>query len=598
MLKLKNFIKKYFTDFTFFFRYLRGKVFIAFFLSVAVSFLDGLGLTMFIPLLQVVSENNMANPDKMGYLGIFINALEAVGISMTLKSTLILMIVFFVLKGVAFYIRNIYLVILQQSFIKKIRLNLLDLLSQIDFKRFILSDVGRIQNTMTGEVSKVSLSFSAYFNTFQQLVMVMVYMSFAFMANAQFALLVSVGGALTNILYKYIYKRTKGASGKLTQYNSVFQGQVIQYVGHFKYLKATGSAISYGVKLKDTILKIEDSLKRIGALNSIATAVREPIMVFIIAVVILIQVNYFEGNIGVILISLLFFYRALTALMSLQWFWNSYMEVSGSLENMKDFQRDLESGKEKQGNVKINNFKNSIVLKDVDFSFGNELILKGINLKITKYQSIALVGESGSGKSTLANLIAGLLAESDGSIYIDDMLLKDLNKESYQKRIGYVSQDPVIFNDTVYNNVTLWAQKTPENLQRYKLSIKQAALEAFLNELPRGEETQLGNNGINLSGGQKQRISIARELYKEIDILILDEATSALDSETEKAIQESIDALKGKYTIVMVAHRLSTIRNVNKIVFMDKGRILDIDSFENMILKQERFKKMVELQEL
>ncbi|MBB6681537.1 ABC transporter ATP-binding protein [Aequorivita sp. 609] len=598
MLKLKNFIKKYFTDFAFFFRYLRAKVFIAFFLSVAVSFLDGLGLTMFIPLLQVVSESNMANPDKMGYLGVFIKTLEAVGISMTLQSILILMIVFFVLKGVAFYIRNIYLVILQQSFIKKIRLNLLDLLSQIDFKRFILSDVGRIQNTMTGEVSKVSLAFSAYFNTFQQLVMVVVYMSFAFMANAQFALLVSVGGALTNILYKYIYKRTKGASGKLTQHNSVFQGQVIQYVGHFKYLKATGSAISYGVKLKDTILKIEDSLKRIGALNSIATAVREPIMVIIIAAVILIQVSYFEGNIGVIIISLLFFYRALTALMSLQWFWNSYMEVSGSLENMKDFQRDLESGKEKQGKVKINNFKNSIVLKDVDFSYGNELILKDINLKIDKFQSIALVGESGSGKSTLANLIAGLLVESDGSIYIDDMLLKDLNKESFQKRIGYVSQDPVIFNDTIYNNVTLWGQKTSENLQRYKLSIKQAALETLLNELPKGEETQLGNNGINLSGGQKQRISIARELYKEIDILILDEATSALDSETEKVIQESIDELQGEYTIVMVAHRLSTIRNVNKIVFMDKGKILDIDTFENLILKQERFKKMVELQEL
>src|SRR5699024_10255640 len=111
-------------------------------------------------------------------------------------------------------------------------------------------------------------------------------------------------------------------------------------------------------------------------------------------------------------------------------------------------------------------------------------------------------------------------------------------------------------------------------------------------------DTVLGNNGINLSGGQKQRISIARELFKEIDILILDEATSALDSETEKAIQKSIDALQEQYTILIVAHRLSTIRNADKIVFMDKGRIVDIDNFEGLLQKQNRFKKMVELQEL
>jgi len=119
-----------------------------------------------------------------------------------------------------------------------------------------------------------------------------------------------------------------------------------------------------------------------------------------------------------------------------------------------------------------------------------------------------------------------------------------------------------------------------------------------LNELKQGKETALGSNGVNLSGGQKQRVSIARELYKDIDILILDEATSALDSETEKAIQKSIDALQGKYTILIIAHRLSTIKNIDKIVFLDKGEILDIDNFEGLIKKQERFKKMVELQEL
>src|SRR5690625_3318476 len=135
-------------------------------------------------------------------------------------------------------------------------------------------------------------------------------------------------------------------------------------------------------------------------------------------------------------------------------------------------------------------------------------------------------------------------------------------------------------------------------MARFERSVQQASLTECIRELEEGEETQLGNNGINLSGGQKQRVSIAREMYKDIDILILDEATSSLDSETEKAIQESIEALQGNYTLLIVAHRLSTIKNADRIVFMDKGKIIDIDSFDNLIRKQDRFRKMVELQEL
>ncbi|WP_026452234.1 ABC transporter ATP-binding protein [Aequorivita capsosiphonis] len=598
MQKLKDLVKKYFKDFTFFYRYLRSKIFIAFILSIAVSFLDGLGLTMFIPLLQVVEDGGLANPDEMGQLGIFIKAIQGLGIPMTLVGVLIMMMVFFVLKGVATYMRSIYLVILLQSFNRKIRLNLLTLLNRLDFKRFILSDVGRIQNTMTGEVGRVSLAFANYFHTFQQAVMVLVYIGFAFMADPQFAVLVTIGGVLTNFLYQFIYKRTKGASRELTRYNSTFQGQVIQHVGHFKYLKATGMVNEYGEKLKETIFNIEKSLRRIGSLNSIATAAREPMLVIIIAVVIFIQATFFGGNIGVILISLLFFYRALSSLMALQGYWNSYMAVSGSIENMQDFQKHLEAGKEKTGKTTIKSLDKKITIEHVNFAYGEEQILNDINLEIKRNESVAFVGESGSGKTTLVNLIAGLLPESQGRILIDEIPLKEINKESYQKRIGYVSQDPVVFNDTIYNNVTFWAPPTPENLKRFERSAQQAALADFLNELPNGKNTELGNNGINLSGGQKQRISIARELFKEIDILILDEATSALDSETEKAIQESIDALQGQYTILAVAHRLSTIRNADRIVFMDKGKILDVDHFDALVQKQDRFRKMVELQEL
>lgn len=596
--KFKSFIKRYFTNLTYFYKYLGKKIFIAFFLSVAVSLMDGMGLTMFIPLLQAISDNGEVNGAGMGKMAYLINGLRGAGISLTVANILIVMIIFFTLKGIAFFCANYYRILLQESFIRKIRLNLITNFNQMSFKKFITSDVGRIQNTMTGEVDRVSNGFRYYFKAFEQATMVVVYMAFAFAVDLKFAMMVVVGGFLTNFIYKTLYKHTKGASRKLTGHNSEFQGQIIQHVRNFKYLNATGTIDEYGKKLNNTVYGIEKIRRKIGRLTSISLAIREPLLVIVIAVVIIIQIDVFGGKMSGIIISLLFFFRGLMALTSLQNQWNSHLEFSGSLDNMQEFEGFLKKSKQKNGNVEFKKFEKSIQLNDVNFSYGEKNILNNINLEIRKNQSVAFVGESGSGKTTLVNLITGLLPEDDGKILIDDQSLKSLNKRSYQSHIGYVSQDPVVFNDTIYNNVTFWAEKTPENLAKFRKSIEQSSLTPFLEELPQGGETLLGNNGINLSGGQKQRVSIARELYKDIDILILDEATSALDSETEKEIQENIDLLRGQYTLLIVAHRLSTIKNVDKIVLMDKGKIIDTDNFERLMKKQKRFKKMVELQEL
>lgn len=599
MNRLKELIKKHFSSFAFFYHYLGSKVFIAFFLSVAVSFLDGLGLTMFFPLLQVVGvEAAGSESSDLGNLTYLMDGIESLGISLTLGSVLIIMLVFFTFKGVAFYFSYVYRIILQQSFIRKLRINLLDGLNRMSFKRFILSDAGRIQNTLGGEVNSVATSFNAYFASFEQVIMLVVYIGFAFFLDAKFALLVCAGGGLTHFLYKIIYKKTTVASYSLTEYNNVFQGQIIQHVGNFKYLKASGRVNTYGDRLKETVSNIEESRKRMGILSSIGGAAREPLMVGIIVLVIFIQIQFLGGNLGTMLISLMFFYRGLSALVSLQQSWNTYLGVSGSMANMQSFLQLLKETREEDGTIKVDQFKEKISLEKVGFSYGETKILKNIHLDISKNESIAFVGESGSGKTTLVNLLAGLLSESEGEIKVDGIPLKQLHKENFQKRIGYVSQDAVIFNDTIFNNVTFWAKPTPENWERFTQSIEKASLKEFLSELPEGAETLLGNNGINLSGGQKQRISIARELYKDIDILILDEATSALDSETEKVIQDSIESLQGNFTLLIVAHRLSTIRNVDRVVLMDKGEIVDMDSFDKLIQKQDRFRKMVELQEL
>jgi len=598
MSKSKGILKEYTFGFTFFYAHLGKKVFLILLLSILISLLDAIGLTMFLPLLQVLNPEGSIDPSKMGKLGFIVEALQNIGVDLSLFKIVLVMLVFFILKGVAKYIGNVYLIILQQSFIRKLRVHLLRGLNQISFKQFMIADSGRIQNTLSGEVDRVSSAFSTYFSTLRNILMAFVYLCFAFLINPGFAMLVIIVGFFSHFLFRLIYGQTRKASRGLTSQNHIFQGQIIQHVAHFKYLRSTGMVDKFSKKLEETIASIESHRKRLGMLSSIGEAIGEPIVIIILATVMWVQFYFFDGTISNAIVSLLFFLRALISLISLQTQWNSFLKVSGSLENVESFSESLHEHRFVDGEIPFESFKTGIHMKNLHFAYGAKPILKNINLHISKNESLALVGESGSGKTTLISLITGLLHPDDGSIKVGGVALSDFQSKSYQKHIGYVSQDPVIFDDNLYNNVTFWAPKTPENQLRFEESIRKASLEDFMLELNERENTILGNNGINLSGGQRQRVSIARELYKDIELLILDEATSSLDSETEKAIQESIEALQGKYTIIIVAHRLSTIKNVDRIVFMDKGRIVDVDSFENLMQKQDRFKRMVDLQEL
>lgn len=597
MKKFKIFIAKNFSGFAYFYSYLKHRVFIAVLLSISVGVLDGFGLSMFLPLLQMV-EDASTDGESLGSLSFIIEGFQRFGIPLSLLSILLVMVIFFCLKGLAQFISKAYRVILQQHFIRDMRMGMLNSLNRLKFKDFIGFDVGRIQNTMTGEIERVSAAYSFYFAAFEQLVLVIVYMVFAFLIDFQFAILVTIGGGLTNLIFTQIYKKTKKASRQLTGNTNIYQGQVIQHVSNFKYLQATGLTDFFAQKLKANIREIEVNRKRIGFYGATMDSAREPILIIVVASVIVIQVNVLEGSLGPILISLLFFYRALNALVNMQNSWNRYLERAGSMENVMSFQKEIEKKPFKDGEHNLDRFTERITLCDLDFCYGDAKILHGINLNIQKNESVAFVGESGSGKTTLVNIIAGLLPADKGIIKIDGIPYKDLKLTSLQKRIGYITQEPVIFNDTIFNNVSFWDEKTPENFERFLAALKKASLENFYKEFKDPENIQLGNNGINLSGGQKQRISIARELYKNVDILIMDEATSALDSETEKIIQENIDALKGSYTLLIIAHRLSTIKNVDRVVLMNNGEIQEIGTFKNLVHKVPRFQRMVELQEI
>ena len=239
-------------------------------------------------------------------------------------------------------------------------------------------------------------------------------------------------------------------------------------------------------------------------------------------------------------------------------------------------------------------FKKDIVFKNINFSYSNLPVIKNFSLKINKGESVAFVGESGSGKSTIINLLAKFFKLQNGDILIDNKSIKELSSNSIRSIISIVTQESILFNDTVKNNLLLGN----ENVSDEKLmdACKIAYINEFIEGLPDKYQTIVGERGNNLSGGQKQRLTIARALLKNAPVLIFDEATSSLDTKSEKKIQDSLVKFMRKKTSIIIAHRISTVKKVDKIVVMKNGEINGVGSHESLIKSNKHYKILFESQ--
>ena len=567
--------------------------------NLLVGLLDGLGLAMFIPLLGIASgiDTNVGD-ENSDVINFIVNLFDSVGINLNLVSALLFMVVVFSIKGVFYYLRNVYFIKIRVKSVSLLRLNLIKSLNELSYSGFTKLEAGRIQNTMVGELGKVIGALMSFFVYLQHIIMLATYIFLAFIANWQFAILVAIGGSLSNLFYKYINSYTKEKATLLSSKGNSFNAILIQILHNFKYLKATNHYQLFSKKLVNNIHEQEKINLGVGKISSIGESLREPFTIVIITGVIIVQTSYLGESFSSILLSLLLFYRALGHLVSMQNSWNTFLANSSGIDSFETLLSDFKHYQEPLHYQEKIEHIDDISIKNISLSFRGKKAIDNISFSIKKNSSVAFVGESGAGKTTLANIISGLQTPDDGEIIIEGKSLYKTNLNFFRNHLGYITQEAVIFNDSIFNNVTFWQEKSEENEEKFRKTIEKVSLSEFLNELPEKENTQLGNNGILISGGQKQRISIARELYKDAELLILDEATSALDTETERHIKNNIDLLQGQTTLIIIAHRLSTIKNVDIIYLLDKGKIIASGDFDGLIKSSEKFRKMVELQEL
>jgi subfamily B ATP-binding cassette protein MsbA len=252
-----------------------------------------------------------------------------------------------------------------------------------------------------------------------------------------------------------------------------------------------------------------------------------------------------------------------------------------------DYEEEIDKGQ-----LEITKFNSDIIVKDVTFSYGTHPVIQNLNLQIKKGQKVALVGLSGSGKSTLINLLLGLYPLKHGSISIDGNNIKDIKLKNLRGLFGLVSQDIFLFHDTIKENLMIGGKFTDEEIKR---SLEVSYAHEFVDKLPEGMNTIIGDRGAKLSGGQQQRITIARAFLQNTEILLFDEATSALDNESEKVVQKALDTIAGNKTVIAVAHRLSTIQEYDQIFVMKEGRLIEQGTHQELMNLSGEYRKLYEL---
>jgi ATP-binding cassette subfamily B protein/subfamily B ATP-binding cassette protein MsbA len=274
--------------------------------------------------------------------------------------------------------------------------------------------------------------------------------------------------------------------------------------------------------------------------------------------------------------------------------------IPKGLASMERIDRILMAGntiKEAPDAKEIKSFEKDISFSNVNFSYdGSAQVLHDINIHINKGQKIAIVGASGGGKSTLVDLLPRFYDVTSGAISIDGQNIKDLKIQSLRSLMGNVNQDPILFNDTIYNNIAFGVENA--TMEDVVAAAKIANAHEFILEKEDGYETNIGDRGIKLSGGQRQRISIARAILKNPPILILDEATAALDTQSERLVQEALERLMSKRTTIAIAHRLSTIKDADEIIVVEAGRIVERGGHDELIEKNGYYKKLYDMQAL
>ena len=548
---------------------------------------------------RLKSLNNLTMNDR---LKLFSNGLLLKDTAInTVSSVCIALIVVFSAKNISLYIKNITLSIVQYRLIRDLRNKLYCHFHYLSLSYFNKNKSGELTAVLVNDIDNMRNSLSIMFQKlFVEPINILILMSLLFIVSPKLAsialLIIPISGVIIFGISHSIRRRSKRSQAQLAGMTSM----IAETIGSMRIVKAFATK-SFEIKrfARETQKYYQLMLRR-DRLRFVSSPVSETFGATIAALLL------WVGARDVLVtqsISSEDFLRFILLLFSLFQPLKNLTNVVNELQNglasadrvfaIMDIDSDI---KDTNNAVEIVDLKESLSFNQVSFSYGekNDKVLNNINFKINKGEIIALVGPSGAGKSTLVDLIPRFYDTLDGSIKIDNKNIKELKISSLRSLMGIVTQETFLFDDSVKANIAYGLENISDN--QIQEAAKAANADNFIKELPDGYNTIIGERGVSLSGGQKQRIAIARAIVKNPPILILDEATSSLDSESEKHVQSAIENLMNKRTVIVIAHRLSTVHNADKILVLEKGQIVQEGKHEDLVNNEGLYKQLHKMQ--
>ena len=511
-----------------------------------------------------------------------------------------IVIILFFLKNVSNYFALFFSTLIRNGVIKDLKKNIYEKIIILPLEYFSKNKKGDLISRMSSDVIEVQNSFLSIIEIFIRDPLTIIFtLGAMFIISYKLTVFVIVFIPLSGFVISFIGKTLKRKSLLVQKEQAELTSITEETINGIKIIKSFLAEKFFESKFDTTNSKFLNYSNKLINRQNIAAPLSEFLGILVIGVLL-----WYGGKLVLIEMELKpaafitymgLAYGVLTPAKSISKAFYSLKKGNAAAERVFEI-IDMHSeffNDTKQ--KKLTSFNKEIIFNNVCFKYDKAEVLENISFKVNKGEMVAIVGASGSGKSTLVNLIPRFYDKISGKITIDGLDIKDMSRSNIRSLIGFVSQESILFNSSVIENITL-GDIDKDVDERLKNSISIANAQEFIDDFPEKLNYNVGDNGSNLSGGQKQRIAIARAVFYDSPILVLDEATSSLDSKSEKLVQNAIDKLMVDKTSIVIAHRLSTIQNANKIIVLDKGKIVEEGSHETLLKSNGFYKKLIQLQ--
>ncbi|MBM0741086.1 ABC transporter ATP-binding protein [Phormidium sp. CLA17] len=549
---------------------------------------EGFGIGFLLAFLQTL-VNADAEPVRSGVEWIDVWVLGANGSKLDQLfrvSALILLSTW--IRAIFNYLTAVYTSLARIRLVDRLYRQIFEQLQSLSLSFFGQTQVGNLVNTLTSEVGQLQQFLGSFSFLLTKGLVLLVYAVIAISISWQLTLasvllfsLMAVGLSTLNRQVRELSFPVSQARGEFTAIASEFINGIrtVQAFATQEFERQRFYRVSDEIAETNTQATMQMSIVR-----PLAEAAASTILIGMIVVGMSVFVSSGALQVGALLTFIFLLFRLVPAIQEINGSLASMGSMQGSLHAIEELLRRDNKPYLQNGHRQFTNLQRAIEFVSVDFGYGDESsVLHNITLTISKGQTIALVGSSGAGKSTLADLIPRFYDTTQGDIQLDGVSLREFDITSVRQRIAMVSQETFIFNTSVRNNIAYGIDVDDVEVMK---AAKLANATEFIEELPQGLDTVLGDRGVRLSGGQRQRIAIARALLRNPEILILDEATSALDSVSERLIQASIEQLSVGRTVIAIAHRLSTIRRADKVVVLEQGQIIEQGTYQELLAQR------------